>query len=52
LHWNVEDPAVILPDMANIHFTNLKTQPWFDYNNQTQAAELWRRYENENGLLS
>jgi hypothetical protein len=45
LSWNCEDPAMVSDDMKLIHFTNLKTQPWFYEKNQSEAAQLWLQYE-------
>ncbi len=47
IQWNCEDPERLSADMKLIHFTNLKTQPWFFESNRSDAARLWLQYEAE-----
>lgn len=42
LCWNVEDK--VEPGMKLLHFTDLKTQPWFYDHPNSEAVELWKNY--------
>jgi len=42
LIWNVEDK--VIPGMKLLHFTSLKTQPWFYDHPNKEAVEIYERY--------
>lgn len=44
MEWNSEDR--ITPGAKLLHFTDLKTQPWFYHHPDPEAVQQWEKYNN------